>query len=269
MNKSKRALIQIVVSLLLAGIAGILIFKWTSTMNTPKVVTKPEETVPVVVVKGDLERGMKLNKEMLEVRNYTVASQPTGSYAKPEEIIGRVLNQAVSTNEALTTKKLADPSVMGGGVSALIEPGKRAMAVKGNEVMGLSGFVRPGDKVDVIVSLTIGRNDTPVTKLVLEQIKVIATGTQLSPPDEEGKTASVDVYTLELTPAQSERLALAATQGTLHFALRNEQDTEKVLTTGSDVPRAIASLRPKPKAPRKTGPKVEVITGSTRSQVKF
>ena len=90
--------------------------------------------------------------------------------------------------------------MLGGGVSAMITPGKRAMAVKGNAVMGLAGFVRPGDRVDVIVSLEVGRRDDPKTKLVLEKVKVLATGTELTPPDEDGMTASVDVYTLELTP---------------------------------------------------------------------
>jgi pilus assembly protein CpaB len=148
------------------------------------------------------------------------------------------------------------------------------MAVKGNAVMGLSGFVRPGDRVDVIVAMTVGENEDPVTKLVLEQIRIIATGTQLQAPDEEGQAASVDVYTLELTPPQSERLALAASQGTLNFALRNEQDTEKVLTTGSNVQKTLAALRPKPKAKarskaRKRRTNVEVITGAARSSVKF
>jgi len=103
-------------------------------------------------------------------------------------------------------------------------------------------------------------------------VKVLATGTQLAPPDQEGKTSSVDVYTLELSPEQSERLALAASQGTLHFALRNEQDDANILTTGSDVPRTLAALRPKAapaKAVRRSSERVEIITGSSRSTVKF
>ncbi|MBI9079972.1 MAG: Flp pilus assembly protein CpaB [Pseudodesulfovibrio sp.] len=273
MSKSSRALIQIGLSLLLAAIAGVIIFMWTSGASN-RAVPQKAETVPVVVAKVDVKRGVKLTSEMVEVRNYTKDSRPSGAFADPAKLVNRVLNVQVAKNEAVTATKLADESLVGGGVSALIEPGKRAMAVKGNAVMGLSGFVRPGDRVDIIVTLVLGKDDIPVTKLVLERVRVIATGTQLQPPDEDGTTASVDVYTLELTPSQSERLALASTQGTLHFALRNEQDEENILTTGSDIPKTLAALRPKsaPKSRTRSGKKsarVEIITGSTRTSVKF
>lgn len=272
MSKSKRALIQIALSLVLAIVAGVLIFKWSSNVTQTASVTQVTETVPVVVTKVDLGRGVKLKEDMLEVRKYTVDSRPSGAFSDPKQLMGRVLNQGVGANEAITDMRLADESIMGGGVSALIEPGMRAMAVRGNSVMGLSGFVRPGDRVDVIVSLSAGRGGKPETKVVLEKIRVLATGKQLSAPDEEGKTASVDVYTLELTPEQSEKLALVSTRGTLHFALRNEQDDEHITTTGATIRKALASLRPVSRpsgTQRKARAKVEVITGVSRSSVRF
>jgi len=272
MSKSTRALIQIGIALMLAMAAGVLIFMWTSQVTQqPATVTAKAETVNVVVAKIALKRGTKITADTLEIRGFTPDSRPGGSFTTVEEIEGRVLNMDVGINDAITTAKLADPTIMGGGVSALIEPGKRAMSVKGNMVMGLAGFVRPGDRVDVIASMTIGQNNKPVTKLLLERVKVLATGTELSPPDSEGKTASVDVYTLELSPKESERLALAATQGTLNFALRNEQDVAKVLTTGSTVPKALAALRPKPKQKplKRNQVRVEVITGGDSKTLKF
>ncbi len=273
MSKSARALVQLGIALVLAIAGGALMFMWASNVNkktTPT--TTKAKTVSVIVAKADLSRGTKLMEDMLQIREFTPDSRPAGTFPTVESIEGRVLNVAIGMNEAITTSKLADPSVMGGGISALIEPGKRAMSVKGNKVMGLSGFVRPGDHVDVIVSLPEGNHETPETKLVLERVKVLATGTQLSAPDEKGQTASVDIYTLELTPAESERLALAATQGTLNFALRNEQDTEKVLTSGSTIRNTLAVLRPKPK-PRKRSQrkklKVEVITGGDTKTLRF
>lgn len=272
MSKSTKALLQIAFALVLALGAGVLIFMWTSKVaNQQPTTVARAETVPVVVAKADLRRGVKLAPEMLELRQFTPDSRPSGAFGAVEELADRVLSTPVGANEAVTAVKLADPSIMGGGVSAMITPGKRAMSVKGNEVMGLAGFVRPGDRVDVIVSLREGQRERPVTKLVLERVKVLATGTELVPPDEDGRTASVDVYTLELTPDESERLALAATQGTLNFALRNEQDEEKVLTNGVTVKRALAALRPKPK-PRRPGRKpikVQVITGGETKTLRF
>ncbi|QGY38848.1 Flp pilus assembly protein CpaB [Pseudodesulfovibrio cashew] len=274
MSKSTKALLQIGVALMLAMAAGVLIFMWTSKLTKqPKAVAeKAVTTVEVVVAKAEIKRGTKLVEDMLEVKRFTPDSRPSGAFPDVEALEGRVLSTDVAANEAVTESKLADPSVMGGGVSALIEPGKRAMSVKGNMVMGLAGFVRPGDRVDVIVTLPEGYDNKPVTKLVLERIKVLATGTELSPPDKDGKTASVDVYTLELSPEESERLALASTQGTLNFALRNEQDESKILTTGVNVKKALAALRPKPKPRKATNRnqvKVEVITGGDTRTLKF
>lgn len=273
MSRSARALIQIGIALILALGTGVLIFMWTSSVARQPVVAPKAVTVPVVVAVSDLRPGVRLTAAMLETRGFTPDSMPAGAFGSPGEVAGRVLGVAVGANEAVTEAKLADASVVGGGVSALIEPGKRAMSVKGNAVMGLSGFVRPGDRVDVIVSLVQGRgnNDEPVTKLVLERVKVLATGTQLQAPDADGAVASVDVYTLELTPEESERLALAATQGTLNFALRNAADEENVLTDGVTVNKALAALRPAPKpAPaRRNQVAVEVITGGETRTLKF
>ncbi len=269
MSKSSRAVIQISIALILALGAGLLMFKWSSSVSRQKPVTRQAATVPVIVAKIDINRGTKLLPDMLEIRQYTNDSRPSGAFSDIPAIEGRVLNVAVSQNEAITAKKLADKSILGGGVSALIEPGKRAMSVKGNEVMGLAGFVRPGDRVDVLVSMTVGEDEDPVAKLVLEHVKIIATGTELAPSG-EGKTASVDVYTLELTPEESERMALAATQGTLHFALRNELDVETVLTTGATVKSALASYKPKPKPRKRKAPvTVEVITGGSTKKMRF
>jgi len=273
MSKSTRALAQISVALILAVVAGVVMFKWSSSVRRQiPAVQATAKTTPVVVARADLARGVKLTAEMLQVLSFTDDSRPPDAFADLAAVEGRVLSTDVGVNEAITGRKLADKSIMGGGVSALIAPGKRAMSVKGNAVMGLAGFVRPGDRVDVLVSLTVGKEDEPVAKLVLERVKVIATGTELAPAG-DGKTASVDVYTLELTPEESERLALAATRGTLHFALRNEMDTETVLTQGATVPSALAALKPMPKpVKRVAGPPpvtVEVITGESSRKMTF
>ena len=134
MSKSTRALVQISFSLLLALVAGVLIFNWTSGVNGKTTVQKAADTTPVVVAKIDMKRGVKLTEDMVEIRKYTTDSRPSGAFSDPAKLAGRVLSVNVGTNEAVTATKLADQSVLGGGVSALIEPGKRAMAVKGNEI---------------------------------------------------------------------------------------------------------------------------------------
>lgn len=274
MSKAARAFTMIGLALVLAVAAGFLVFNWVSNVGTRQAANgAARKTIRVVVAKADLKRGATLSEAMLDTKSYLEDARPSGAFSDAKVLVGRVLKSPVGANEAITELKLASPDTTGGGVSSLIAPGKRAMAVKGNAVMGLAGFIRPGDRVDVIASLTVGRDEKPVTKLVLEQVKVIATGTQLEPPAEDGSTASVDIYTLELTPAESERLALAATQGTLHFALRNNLDRDTVLTTGATVDKALASLRPQPKKVARIrvskGVDVEVFTGTDREVLTF
>ena len=153
--------------------------------------------------------------------------------------------------------------------------------MKGDKVIGISGFINPGNRVDVLVTLTNPRTKMDVTKLVLENIPVLASGTQMQ-ENGKGDPAPVDVYTLEVTPQEAEKLALAATKGRLQFALRNITDVESVLTKGATIPKTLASLlkiTPEPKAPSKTTTKkwrprntsltVEVIKGQKVTKKKF
>jgi len=139
--------------------------------------------------------------------------------------------------------------------------------VKGDKVIGLSGFILPGNFVDVLVTVTDPATKSRITKTVLERIPVLATGTEIE-EDDKGDTAPVDVYTLEVTPEQAEKLALAATEGRIQFALRNVTDTEAVLTRGATIPETLGALRapepsPAPKAVKKK-PRVRRTTTSVR-----
>jgi pilus assembly protein CpaB len=112
-----------------------------------------------------------------------------------------------------------------------------------------------------------------MTKVVLENVPVLAAGEQLAAGENGDGPNQADIYTLELTPHESEKLALASTQGTLHFALRNASDTETVLTEGADARTALASYRSGAartgKARAAASTSVEFISGGTRSLVSF
>jgi pilus assembly protein CpaB len=258
-------MIPIALSLVVATTAGILLYKWLQTQKTPKEMVKVEsEAVPVAVAAVDLAWGTKLEPEMIETAPYLKESLPPGYASDPKSLQGRVVISPLKPNEPILESRLAPISVTTGGVSAIIKPGKRALAVKGNKVIGISGFIRPANRVDVLVTLTDPKTNSGMSKTVLEDILVLATGTQIE-NNRRGKPHPVDVYTLEVTPVEGERLALAAAQGKLQFALRNVIDKEGVLTKGATVRGTLASLRPK-RPPRKrrarqATPTVEVITG--------
>jgi pilus assembly protein CpaB len=214
---------------------------------------------------------------MIKTIPFLKESLPAGYVENAATLLGRVLIAPLKTNEPVTEHRLAPTSVTVGGVSAVIKPGKRAIAVKGDKVIGISGFILPGNRVDVLVTMTDPRTESEVTKLVLENVPVLATGTQLQ---ENGKDepAPVDVYTLEVAPEEGEKLALAAARGKLQFALRNITDGETVRTRGATISQTLASLsqtssKPVSEKRRRWAPKqsvtVEVIKGNEVSQKKM
>ncbi len=143
------------------------------------------------------------------------------------------------------------------------------MAVKGDKVLGISGFINPGNRVDILVTMTDRKRKRETTKIVLENVHVLATGKEIQRND-KGDPSPVDVYTLEVTPEEGEKLALAASKGKLQFALRNVTDTETVLTRGATVDKTLASFRPPvPPKVRRSRASVQVIKGSKKKSVKF
>lgn len=243
-----KALVPVVLALVIASGGSVALYHWVQGRMVPKeFVAVASESVPVVVAAVDVPWGTKLRRDMLKTSPYFRESLPAGFRSDPGALEGRVVIQPLKQSEPVIEARLAPENTPGSGVAAVVQPGKRAVAVKGDKVIGISGFIQPGNRVDVLVTLHDPTTKSDVTKLVLDNILVLASGTEIQ-QTADGKPAPVDVYTLEVNPEQGEKLALAAAQGKLQFALRNALDTEGVLTPGATIPQTLASLR-KPQAP--------------------
>ena len=277
MGNKMKVIMPIVLALGIAIAGSIFLMKWLEAMAVPEEKIKVEaEAFPVVVALYDMAWGTKLNKEMIKTVPFLKDSLPAGYFTDPSALEGRVIIAPLKQNDPVTESKLAPDSVTVGGVAAILKPGKRAIAVKGDKVIGLSGFIRPGNRVDVLVTLRdpVGKRD--VTKVVLENIPVLATGTEVQ-EDGKGKPAPVDVYTLEVDPEDGEKLSLSATKGRLHFALRNATDSKTVLTKGATIRKTLASYYGgtikkgigKKRGVRVRTHTVEVISGDKVTKKKF
>jgi|MudIll2142460700_1097286.scaffolds.fasta_scaffold117949_2 pilus assembly protein CpaB len=273
--------IMLVVALVIAGIVSFWSYGLLQKQTT--VEATPADTQQVAVAAYDLKWGTVITSEVVKTQPYLKGSLPTGYIADPAAAIGRVVMYPIQVNEPLTESRLAPASVKTGGVAAIVSPKKRAMAVKVDKVVGVSGFIHPGHRVDILVSLAkTEKVQQPITKIVLENIPVLAVGTEVEQAaGQKEKAAQVDVITLEVSPEEGEKLALAATEGKLQLALRNYTDTEDVQTRGTTIPNLLASYagaspekkgtgvrRAAPAAPT-GGFTVELIKGSKVSQVKF
>ncbi|WP_051261381.1 Flp pilus assembly protein CpaB [Desulfovibrio inopinatus] len=253
-----RAVLHLVLALVLALGAGVVTLSWLKNAGQKKVEVEQaaptEKAIDVVVAAAPIKRGEKLTEQFLTVAPYFPQSVPEGGFTDIKDAIGRVAGIGLSPLDPVTENKLLPEGIKAGSLDAFITPGKRAMAVKGNKVLGLSGLVAPGNTVDVL--MTVNNPEDPnsrITKTVLENILVIATGQELE-KSESGQVSSVDTYTLELTPEESEQLALAATEGTIHFALRNPQDLQQVTTEGADIAKTLGAYRGDVKIAQKETP---------------
>ncbi len=265
-----KTIAPIVISIVIAVVGSVFIYKWINLKTAPKEVVKVEsEAVPIAVAAVDLQWGTKLKPEMIKTAPFLKESLPEGYFTHPADLNNRVVIASIKKGEPLVEHRLAPISIKTGGVSAVLESGKRAVAVKGDKVIGISGFVNPGNRVDVLVTLRDPKTKLEKTKVVLENIPVLATGTQVQKND-KGEPMPVDVYTLEVTLEQAEKLALASSQGKLQFALRNITDAKPVLTKGTTISQTLASLsmrETKQKVTRKWRPRpnsvtVEIIKGN-------
>jgi pilus assembly protein CpaB len=207
----------------------------------------PLEKVSIMVAVSEIQAGTVLAKEMVKKADYLRETLPEGYFPDPALLLGRVLIQRVKVNEPIFESRLAPIDVRTGGVAALIDPKKRAVAVKVDKVIGVAGFIHAGNRVDVLVTIEpqkTGQKWEPITKIVLENILVLASGPEFGQKGkDERATPAVDVITLEVTPEEAEKLALAATEGKLQLALRNLKDSEEILTKGTTIPYLLASYR--------------------------
>lgn len=278
--KNWKAVLPIALSLIIAAGGSVFIYHWLDRQTTPKEIVRVEkaeeiEAIPVAVAAMDLTWGTKITTEMVKKAPYLEESIPSGHFTSSEALNGRVLIANLKSGDPIVEHRLAPVDVKTGGVSAVLPNGKRAVAVKGDEVIGISGFVNPGNRVDVLVTMKDPANKKEKTKIVLENIPILATGTQIE-HNSKGEPAPVDVYTLEVTPEESEKLALAAARGKLQFALRNITDADEVRTYGATISQTLNSLSHPKTAKKKryyrpTTTTIEVIKGNqvTKEKVKL
>jgi pilus assembly protein CpaB len=215
---------------ILAG--GGLAYGTYNFMQNQPVTQVNTPTQPVVVAAADLQLGAEIKKEDLLVVQFPAGKTPEGTFMKPDEVIGRGLIVPVVKNEPILKAKLASKEA-GSGLPPVIPEGMRAVSVRVNEVVGVAGYVLPGNRVDVVAtaSPTEARADT-TSKVVLSNVQVLTAGTRMEQTGDQSKPVQVTVVTLLVYPEQAERLALASTEGKIQLALRNPLDQGAPTTPG-------------------------------------
>ena len=210
---NKRSLITILISLFLAATVAWIGNAWIEKRLSGS--AQPPAMVKVLVAAKDIPIDTKIDQTFLKLVEMTPGSVPDGYQSSPDKILGKRLKEPVYKGEPILPRRLLDDSAAS-VLSVTLTPGKRAVAVKVDDIIGVSGFILPGSHVDVIAS---GRGQG--TRTVLQDIKVLTVGQALKA---EGGTLRAGSVTLEVDPRQAEILTEATLAGSVRLALRHQMD---------------------------------------------
>jgi pilus assembly protein CpaB len=206
-------------------------------------------TVDVVIAAQSIPIGTRITAEQVQTVRWPADIKPEGALYDPQGVVGRIARTTVEKNQPLVDAQLMNEET--GLLPLLISEGMRAMSVKVDDVTGVSGFITPNSRVDVIVSGSDAEDREQRSKLILQNVKVLATGKSIEQKDE--KPVEVPTVTLLVSPEDAEKLTLATRQDPVRLALRNYRDDQFVGTPGINA----ATLLGRPASPPPPAP-VEV-----------
>jgi pilus assembly protein CpaB len=273
--RQRRLWIILLLALMSGGSAAYLALAYLRD-RTPRLMAAEAPRSQVAVAARDLPIGTIVAPADLRMIDWRGDAVPPGYVSNPETVIGRGLITPLRTNELVMEAKFA-PRGAGGGLAITIPEGLRGVSVRVDDVIGVAGFVLPGTRVDVILTLPPKeeRKET-VTQVVLQNVSVLAAG-QIVQQDAQGKPITVSVITVLVSPEDGEKLILAANQGRIQLALRNSLDLAQIETNGARERGLLPGVRSgavrqavvRSATPEASGTVVEAYKGGVRTLIKF
>ena len=194
------------------------------------------KTNTIVVAKTEIPLGSRIAAEQLTMVEVPQGATPEGAFNDAGKVAGRVAATRIAAREAIINARLA-PEGSISGLSAIIPEGMRAMTVKVEDDSGMSGFVLPGTTVDVaaIIKISNTSSENNISKIILQSIKVLASGDNLDEPEDKRDAQKARTVTLLVSPEQAEKLLLASADGRLRLVMRNAIDQHNQVTQGANV----------------------------------
>lgn len=217
-----KSLVLLILALGCGLVASIGINQYLSARSDTSA-EAPEGTVLVLVANQEIPKSMKIDESMIRLEHWPEASAPGGSINDIALALGRAVKQTVFPGEPLLEQKLAEPGAE--GADATIPPGLRAFTVKVNTESGVAGFIQPGARVDVTLSVSRSNEvTTAMAKTILMNIEVWAVDQQIHLSEDDPQATPAKAVTLLVTPEQVEILTLATSHGKVYLSLRNNID---------------------------------------------
>lgn len=256
MNRNTRLLVVLLVAVATAGAATLAVLRLIQRVPVREV--EVAHTYIVAAARA-IPTGARVTPADLKLVAWPQSAPVPGAFATIQSVVDRGVVAPVLENEPVTESKLASAEA-GVGLPPTIPQGMRAISVRVNEVIGVAGFVIPGTRVDVFV--TLRQESGSVTRVVVSNVQVLTAGTRYEQDKNKvGEAMPSSVVTLLLTPQDAERVVLASNDGQIMLALRNPLDVATTETQGTrsaslfgtpPAPEPVAAVRmarPKPADP--------------------
>jgi pilus assembly protein CpaB len=261
----RRGLFLLVVSLVMGAGAAWTANNWVQTRLASG---EDSEGDTVVAAAFDIAYGTKVEPRHVRVLELPAGTAPERAMRQPDEVVGMVATADVLRGEILMRDRFAEHGV-GSTLAALVSKDMRAVTVRVDDVVGVAGFLLPGNRVDVLSSRLNRGTQRAETETVLKNIKVLAVDQTASTDNNE--PVIVRAVTLEMTPAQTETLLKAREEGRIQLTLRNPLDEEPeeeevVVEEPKPAPRPVVRPAPRPTQPRDTT--ITVIRGTAVDNTK-
>jgi pilus assembly protein CpaB len=214
---NRRFFIMLSIALLLSFLAAWVAKSWIQGQAVQ------DKGVSVVVAAIEIPFGVKIEESQVKVISWPGDSAPPkGAFTSKEQVVNKVAMNKFYPDEVITEKRISE--YMGGStLSALIAKEYRAISVRVDDVVGVAGFILPGNKIDILATVKDRMTNKAATRTLLQNIKVLAVDQEAS--QEKEKPAIVRAVTLELKPDQAEIMVQAMQEGTIQLTLRNPLDS--------------------------------------------
>jgi pilus assembly protein CpaB len=234
---------------------------WIQSRVTP---VTAETSSYVVVAALEIPFGQPVTAQHLKLLAWPQEELPPGAFTDIAEVEGKVANRTIIPNEMILQDRMVE-KLDGSVLAAVVGKNMRAITVRVNDVIGVAGFLLPGNRVDIIAARKED-NRKATTDTILEDLKVLAVD-QTASTDKE-KPVVVRAVTLEVKPEQAEQLVKATEEGTVQLVLRNPSDDSRMAREDPKPevkPEPVLAKAPPP-APRYSG--VTVIRGTAVQKTK-
>jgi len=233
--ETRKNLWLIAAAVAFALIAATLATAWMKS-RVDAVEASSKNLTSVVVAARDVPMGKRIEREDLRTVRTSTEGSPADAFRDVAEVIGQVSRSPLYAGEVLVARRLSEYAG-GSALAAVLKPGMRAVAIRVDDVIGVGGFVLPENRVDVIS--TFSKNGSTTAETIVRDVRVLAVD-QRSDATSDGPVVGRAV-TLEVTPADAEKIAVARQRGVIQLSLRNPMSPTP---TGALDPDAVAKETP-------------------------